>query len=396
MRVHSTGFWATLPLALALGGCGFLPSQGPSASAIHKATKPSQNGHKHPNVQLVHVTPAIAKKQKQHVIQSQKQAVQSTVSKLNSSQAGPAVHLAKGDKVSVKIWTLSPWPAATGSSSGSSSGGVSTAPKAVKLGHYTVNSKGRINLPYVGSIHVAGLTPKQAENRISARYKTRGVLQSPNANLTLTQNRAQTITVTGATRKPQSLAWRPGGISLSQAIAKGRGPRATKTQSGQQNRNAQSANRNVAVIVRNGTHYVIPLNRASVSTIHLRPGDKVMLQSRPLARVQFLGPGAKHDQVVSFNKTPTLSRGIAKDGGLSSTAQGRSIYVLRSRHTSQPTVYKFAWDQLSGVRAAHQFPLRNGDVVYIANSPSVKFQQLTNLLFKTVFPISTVKTIGGL
>lgn len=395
MRTINISLLAVLSLVFFLSGCGFMPSQGPSTGDISNEAKTTQTGHKSPNIRLIHVTPSIARKQMKRVTTAQKKAVQDTIAKLDKEGSPPAVHLDQGDTVSVKIWTVSPWPTQSGSS-GSSSGGISTAPQAIKLGTFTVDSSGQIHLPYAGHIHIAGLTPDQAERRIAARYKKLGILQSPDANLTLEENKAQTITVTGSTRTPRTLPWGPGGITLSQAIVKGSGPRNAGTQSAAKNGTAHGSNRNVAVIVRHGSRYVVPLARASISNIQLMPGDKVMLESRPLARVQFLGPGTKHNRLVSFRKTPTLSRAIAEDGGLSSTAQGRSVYVLRSKQKHRPTIYKFAWDSLSGLRASHNFPLRNGDIVYVANSPSVNVRRLTDLLFKTAFPISTATTAGGL
>ena len=131
------------------------------------------------------------------------------------------------------------------------------------------------------------------------------------------------------------------------------------------------------------------MKAALESEIPLRPNDQVVLEHQPVVRVQCLGGGWAQDTVQSFDDIPSLSKVVASGGGLNAqTAQGASVFILSA---DRSVIYQFKWNSLSGLQAAQNFPVRNGDIVYIASAPIVRIQQVTNILFSAAYPVATAK-----
>lgn len=65
-----------------------------------------------------------------------------------------------------------------------------------------VSGDGCIALPLIGKLHIAGLTIRQAENRIEERYKSEEMLVSPQVNILLLKPAERIILVQGQVNKP--------------------------------------------------------------------------------------------------------------------------------------------------------------------------------------------------
>ncbi len=64
-----------------------------------------------------------------------------------------------------------------------------------------VNASGMVTLPLIGSVQVAGMTGRQAEDAIAVRYGER-YLQNPQVSIFIKEFTTQRITVEGAVNKP--------------------------------------------------------------------------------------------------------------------------------------------------------------------------------------------------
>jgi polysaccharide export outer membrane protein len=84
-----------------------------------------------------------------------------------------------------------------------------------------VHEDGTIALPLVGSIVVGGLTPREAEQRIS-EILGRSYLQDPQVHIFVSEYASQNVTVTGAVKKPGVFPMK-GPTTLLQAIAMAEG-----------------------------------------------------------------------------------------------------------------------------------------------------------------------------
>jgi polysaccharide biosynthesis/export protein len=64
-----------------------------------------------------------------------------------------------------------------------------------------VDAVGNITLPLIGSIHVAGLTPQQAQKAVAATYEAEHYLKSPQISLLVDEYATQSISVLGEVQK---------------------------------------------------------------------------------------------------------------------------------------------------------------------------------------------------
>lgn len=359
---------------LSLGGCAFVPSTGPSAGAVHDAATSTHD------VSLVMVTPSMADGMWAASQAKQEATTAAAARALETDARSERVELYPGDTIDINLWTM-PLMADVSASSSASQAAVDET----KLGAFTVNSDGNITLPYTGTVRVSGQTVETAERILAARFDAVHRFQEPQVTMNVTANQRQKVIVTGAATHPVALDWETGGITLSDAITKAGGYKTFQEAHG----DTQPAN--TVVIVRGNARYRLPMKVALTSDTPLAPGDRVVLERTTIVRVQCLGGGWGKDTQQDFDYVPTLAQVLAKGGGLSSqTAQGKAVYILSA---DQKTVYELDWDTLDGLRAAEKFPVANGDVVYIANAPSVRFQQVVSILFSAAYPIATFHTV---
>ena len=80
-----------------------------------------------------------------------------------------------------------------------------------------VSDDGSIVMPLIGSVRVAGLTPKEAEDQI-ARLLEADYLQNPQVNIFVQEFASQKVTVSGSVEKPGVFPLQ-GRMTLTQAVA---------------------------------------------------------------------------------------------------------------------------------------------------------------------------------
>jgi len=85
-----------------------------------------------------------------------------------------------------------------------------------------VDSAGNVQLPLIGSVQSAGLTPAEMSAEIARRLSDR-YLRDPQVTVTVVEAASQKITVDGAVTKPGVYVMR-GQTSLLQAVAMAEGP----------------------------------------------------------------------------------------------------------------------------------------------------------------------------
>ncbi len=109
-------------------------------------------------------------------------------------------------------------------------------------------------------------------------------------------------------------------------------------------------------------------------------------------QVTVLGAGVKSDGVQGFAEEPPLSTVLARASGLDeNVANNHAVFVLRQRRNDRPVLYDFSWDKAEGLIASRQFPLQNGDVVYVAAAPIISIERVINILFQLALPAQTLK-----
>ncbi|MBS0659880.1 MAG: polysaccharide biosynthesis/export family protein [Verrucomicrobia bacterium] len=99
-------------------------------------------------------------------------------------------------------------------------GGVPADEASMFNSTYSIDSAGRLNLPHIGDVSVAGMTPGQAKDRIEGTYKSRGIYTNPVVNIVIAAQ-ARQVSVGGAVKAPQRIAYTPDLTTLSAINAAG-------------------------------------------------------------------------------------------------------------------------------------------------------------------------------
>jgi len=86
----------------------------------------------------------------------------------------------------------------------------------------TVDASGNLQLPLIGSVRAAGLTPEELSGEIQRQLGSR-YLRNPQVSVTVVQAASQKVTVDGAVNKPGVYEMR-GRTTLMQAVAMASGP----------------------------------------------------------------------------------------------------------------------------------------------------------------------------
>jgi len=286
------------------------------------------------------------------------------------------------------LWSFSPWPGGSGGAGNATSGAVS--PGAIPLGSFTLPADGTIVLPYAGPVSLSGLTLAEAQAAVSQRYAAQRILESPTATLRVTAAPSSEILVTGAIGQPKSLPWTPAGLTLAQAISQSLGDGNAVLGKGDLSR-ADSAI-SVAVLRGDAAPVELPMAVALEQRIPLRAGDRVVVRKAPLLEVAVLGAGLHKDGMLGFSKPTVLSSVLAEAAGLDAgVADRRAVFVLRHRADGRPQLYDFAWNRVQGLVAAHQFPMQDGDLVYVAEAPIVSVQKVIGILFQAALPVQALR-----
>ncbi|AOJ07262.1 polysaccharide biosynthesis/export family protein [Burkholderia mayonis] len=360
---------------LALSACGLLPSAGPSVSTVKSST----------DVDIVNVTPALARERASTEAAGRKAAILRAVSELSQSTDHGAFSFAPGDVLHLTLWTISPWPGAD------SQQGATNAPSPIDLGNYTVSEKGTIDLPYVGSTSIGKLGLEDAQAAVARRYASLGILQSPSAKITVASTSHSSVVVTGAIGAPKLIPWTPAGLSLTSALtqALGNGADLVGSTNGHDSDNVATQ----VTVLRKGASVTLPLEEALAQQTALQPGDRVLVKRAPLVRVTVVGGGVRKNGQFGFAHPPTLAEVLASASGLDANlADDHAVFVLEGKPRGErPVLYDFAWNNLQGLIASHSFPINDGDMIYVAEAPIVPVERAISILFQLALPVQAVR-----
>lgn len=361
--------WASAPALLLAAGCAALPGAGPSTAEMKRG----------PDVDIVRVTPEAAASASTAATAAGVTKVDRALAQLRSPSPAAEFRFAGGDVIDVTLWSFSPWP-----------GGSNGVPGAIQLGSFTLPADGAIMLPYAGRVALSGLTLAQAQDAVSRQYAAKRILESPTATIRLAASPGSDILVTGSVGQPKSLPWTPAGLTLAQAISQSLGDGNAVLGQGDLSR-SDSAVR-VAVLRGDAPPVELPVAVALEQRIPLRAGDRVVVRKAPALEVTVMGGGARKDGVFGFSKQTMLSNVLAEASGLDSgAADSHAVFVLRRQAGGRPQLYDFAWNRAQGLIAAHEFPMEDGDLVYVAEAPIVSVQRVIGILFQVTLPAQVLK-----
>lgn len=236
---------------------------------------------------------------------------------------------------------------------------------------FVVDHKGCVQVGYVGSVKVSGLTTSEAGELLMKKLSH--YIKRPNVYVRLQGYRSKRVYVEGEVKIPGTLSVDNVSMTLLEAINRAGGFLFT-------------ADQNLVHILRQGKSYPISIPQLvnagiNPSSLLLKNGDLVRVLSREESRVFVLGEVTVPRPVYMRNGTLMLSEALSEVGGLNPYySNAHQVYVIRNASADNPIVYHLDAKSPVSMALATDFMLKPRDVIYIDAAPLAVWNRLLNLI----------------
>ena len=315
---------------------------------------------------------------------------------LLASKAPRPYLVGSGDVLEVSVWEAPP-AALFGTAAVDPRGGLATTHQ-TSFPEQIVNADGVINVPFAGSVPVAGKTPQQIEADLVQRLQRKA--NQPQVLVRVVRNATQNVTVVGEVAQSTLMPLTPKGERLLDAIAVAGGVR-------------QPVEKMTVQLSRGGVVLAMPLQRVirePAQNVYLQPGDVVTALFQPLSFTA-LGAAGKNEEIGFEASGITLAQALGRMAGVrDNVADARGVFIFRFEEPAAlpslaapspqtpdgkvPVVYQMNLRDPASFLVAQNFPMRHRDVVYVANAPAAELQKFMNILSSSVFTAVNVLNIG--
>lgn len=374
-------------LMAALAGCStfpaWLPSSGPSVAQVVEQEKIDSP------IPVVEVNDAVARR----ALAAQRA---DSFAELLSAKAPPGYVVGAGDVLEVSVWEAPP-AALFGAAVVDPRAGLTTT-RQTTLPEQIVNIDGVINVPFAGVVSVVGKTPQQIEAEIARRLS--GKANQPQVLVRVIRNATQNVTVVGEVAASTRMPLTAKGERLLDAVAAAGGVR-------------QPVGKITIQLSRAGKVMTMPLDSViqdPKQNVYLQPGDVVTALFQPLSFTA-LGATGKNEEVNFEAQGITLAQALGRMAGVRDTqADARGVFIFRFEEPGVlkaegqslpqtpegkvPVVYRVDLKDPRAFLVAQNFPMKNKDVVYVANAPAAELQKFLNILTSSIFSVSNLVTLS--
>jgi polysaccharide export outer membrane protein len=239
-----------------------------------------------------------------------------------------------------------------------------------------VNGQGEISMPLVGNVRVAGLSPRQVEQKLATIYKEGRYLKQPQITVFVKEYRHQRVAVTGAVNRPDYYEV-IGPRSLLEVLGMAGGLKENAADVVHVIRRqgaggaAGAGKSTVAQPLAPGTQtIVVDLNRlvrqgAIELNVSIGSGDVVHV---PFAQNAYVLGAVNKPGNVPVRDNMTAAQAVAMAGGLKPELASNRASIVRFDDAGQRVVIPInLWRVTRGQE--EDTPLRPNDIVYVYESP---------------------------
>lgn len=259
-----------------------------------------------------------------------------------------------------------------------------------------IGPAGTITIPFAGQVPAAGRTLRQIEQAIVSRLT--GKANQPQAIVRVARNTTANVSVVGEVSTSGRVPLTPRGERLLDVIAQAGGTKQpVDRMTVQVTRGNTTATMPLQAVVRDARHNII-LERDDIVTALFQQNSFVVL-----------GAAGKNEEVRFEGVGLTLSQALGRVGGLQDMrADPKGVFLFRWETAQRvsdfvgpqiplmdgliPVIFQVDLKQAETLFAAQNFAMKNGDVIFISNSPASDFQRFVSLLTSTVLPALTVQS----
>lgn len=376
------GLLLLLHTPILLAGCSSLGASGPTTSKVRSAER------QYPDIKIVDVTEAVSRK-----LASMKKQPSFAESFGEGVPVGSVI--GAGDIIDISIWEAPP-AALFGAASADTR--LSTAlARSSEIPQQMVDTDGRITVPFVGSLQVAGLTPQQVARKIVAGLKGRA--HQPQAVVRIADNQTANATVIGDVTSSKRVPLTTKGERVLDALAAAGGVR-------------QPVDKMVIQVTRGNQVVREPLSvlvSQPHENIRLAPNDVVTALFQPYS-FQALGALGTSAEVNFEGTGLTLAQALARAGGLQDNrADVKGVFIFRFENATAfpieqvtganrtpdgkiPVIYRIDMSDPASLFAAQSFRIEDKDVLYVSNAPTVDLQKFVTVASQMAFAAVGVTT----
>lgn len=368
-----------LAAAVSLSACGDLAEGGPIAEAVTRGSSPTLS------YRLVPITAATLAA----VTEAEPDHLAGT---FPANRSPKRIVLGIGDILSIAVYEA----AVGGLFVPGESGSVSS--NSVNLPNQAVDVAGNISFPFGGAIRAAGRTPQQVQAAILDRIKNRAI--DPQVIVTVVSQLTSLVSVEGEVKAPTRYPAAASGARdrISDAVTRAGGLLGPGWDS-------------FISLERDGRRTTVPfesLLSGPAEDIFVQPGDRILVTQEPQ---RFIALGALGRRAPTGSDTEaaqgrvaalldggraeipfdswrlSLAAAVAKAGGLLDVrADAGSVFLYRREPArvahrlgldsgpldGMPVIYRLDLSDPAGFLLATRFPMRNDDVLYVANARAVE------------------------
>lgn len=256
---------------------------------------------------------------------------------------------------------------------------ASSGQKVVPLTKITVAPDGKIFVPYLDRVPVAGRTVETA--RAELQTQLTAIAPSAQVQLSFSAGRRNSVDAIGGVGSPGSYPLPDGGLTVLGLIATAGGVSPSLAQP-------------IVRLVRGGNSYVTTLSRLYENPAldtGLQGGDQIIVV--PESRTFVALGAAGKQQIVPFPDDPLNAlTAIAAIGGVNaSRGDPKAILILRqyarqsvrdgiSGPGAERTIFVLDLTTADGLFSAGRFLVNPDDVIYVSESPVTTFQTIASLV----------------
>lgn len=379
-----------LAAVIGLSACT-LPASGPSTSRILKSADAASPILA--NVQVIPLTDVVV----QRAESLHKQT--SLYERLGDASADGAL-IGRGDTLQISIWEAPPAVLYGASTGGGGGGGVSS--QAAGIPEQVVDDDGVVSVPFVGRVRAAGRSSAEIASEIERRLS--GKAHQPQVIVRRTDNSTVNVTIVGDVAKSRRMPLTPKGERLLDALASAGGT-------------DEPISKVLVQVTRGGQVASAPLEqviRDPRQNIRLAPDDVITLMFQPYSFTA-LGAVGRSAEVPFEGAGLTLAQALGRIGGLQEQrSDPRGVFVFRMEYAAAtanpepsmaapaqpramvPVIYQVDIKDPASFFLAQRFEIRNGDVLYVSNSPITDLQVFLGLLSQTAFSVTGLNALGDL
>jgi polysaccharide export outer membrane protein len=388
---------AVILAMVSLSACQSLPTAGPTYDQV-RDLKPENNKL---GVHLVPLTPLVVQSLREHPV-----VATSIINRLGSSRAVDL--LGPGDILNISIYEAGNalFGAHHTADADTNGGPTAEGSTAETLPKVQVDRDGMIMVPYGGEIHVAGLTTTAVQRIIESRLGSKTA--QPQVLVSTTNNGSNIAYVSGDVRSPGRYALSLAHERLLDMVALAGGP-------------THSPQDTQVKVNRGGREATTSLQRIQTlpaENITVQPLDRIQVDYLPRSYLAF-GATGKVEQVHFDAATVSLAEAIARVGGLDDNrANPEAVFLFRFESAQDartiglvpttpdepavipgampagtPVIYQVNMRDPQSFFAIQQFAMKDKDLLYIANAPTVQLYKFLELIYTFATPAITAKAV---